>query len=249
MMVKGTIKRYVSKRFGHWAAPWTKPHIMGLVERVRPYTMSDPARLAMLYGLVEELNSTGIQGDIVECGVCQGGSSAMMAFAAREFPARKMWLYDTFEGIPPATEKDGAYATEFTGAWKGSDQDAKEALAVAGFPDDRVVLRKGVFAETFKADLPGPISLLHIDADWHDSVLLALETLYSHVVPGGYVVLDDFGYWEGCRRAFYEFCGSRHIEPVLERNGASQAFWRVGREHSRDDPRYNHGIYAPSAWT
>ena len=53
------------------------------------------------------------------------------------------------------------------------------------------------------------IALLHIDADWYESVKLVLERLYDRVSPGGFVVLDDYGYWEGCRRAWSEFWAGR----------------------------------------
>src|SRR5206468_12484893 len=58
--------------------------------------------------------------------------------------------------------------------------------------------------------LPELVSILHIDADWYDSVLLALNTFYDRVAEGGIVVLDDFGHKEGCREAFYDFISQRH---------------------------------------
>ena len=88
--------------------------------------------------------------------------------------------------------------------------------------------------DTFCQELPPQVCLLHIDADWFESVDLALNTFYDRVTSGGIIVLDDFGHWEGCRRAFYEFAAKRQIHPLLERFGHTQAFWIKDRKHNRE---------------
>lgn len=217
-----------------------------LLQSVQPYTMSDPLRLVTLNKLVQELSTNGVAGDIVECGVCNGGSAAVMATAVVQCPERSLWLYDTFEGIPQAHETDGPLAQTLTGHFVGSVQMVREALSKVGYPLERVTLKKGLFRETFKDQLPGNIALLHIDADWYESVLLALQTLYPLVSDGGFIVLDDFGHWEGSRKAFYDFCRAESIQPLLERVGATQAFWRKGLEHNRDlYGAFEYGFYRP----
>ena len=81
--------------------------------------------------------------------------------------------------------------------------------------------------------MSGSIAFLHIDADWYDSVQLALETFYDRVSTGGVIILDDFGHWEGCREAFYDFAADRGIKPLLERFGHTQAYWIKDRTHNR----------------
>src|SRR5207247_789331 len=105
---------------------------------------------------------------------------------------------DSFEGMPETKDVDGDDAKEWVGKCVGSIDTVYEALNVANFPLDRVVVRKGWFEETFNQPLPDKISFLNIDADWYASVSLCLETMYDRVVEGGVVLLDDFGYWEGC---------------------------------------------------
>ena len=97
-----------------------------------------------------------------------------------------------------------------------------------------MVIRKGLFIQTFKQTLPQRIALLHIDGDWYESVLLTLETFYPLVADGGVIILDDFGFWEGCRRAFYEFCRKYRVEPLIERVGDTQAYWIKGKQHQRE---------------
>jgi O-methyltransferase len=81
--------------------------------------------------------------------------------------------------------------------------------------------------------LPERVALLHCDADWYDSVHIVLRTFYPLIPPGGCVILDDFGYWEGCREAFYDFCLQRGEKPLLERLEADQAYWIKGKTHNR----------------
>jgi O-methyltransferase len=64
--------------------------------------------------------------------------------------------------------------------------------------------------------------------------MLSLNTFYDLVPDGGIIILDDFGHWEGCREAFYDFIAQRKLKPLLERFGHTQAFWIKERIHNRD---------------
>lgn len=227
--------------------PWRQsPALKALLRTVQPYTMTDTLRLSIIYGLAREVCEDGIEGDMVECGVCNGGSAAVIAQVIRSFPNRRLWLYDTFEGIPAPTVIDGDYAQSFTGDFVGSVGSVYEVLEKVRFPLEQAVFRKGLFQDTFKEQLPHKIALLHVDGDWYESILLTLQTFYPIVSDGGVIILDDFGHWEGARRAFYEFCRQQEIEPLIERVGYTQAFWRKGQEHSREiQNRYNWGVYQP----
>jgi hypothetical protein len=77
------------------------------------------------------------------------------------------------------------------------------------------------------------VALLYIDCDWYDSVMVSLNTFYDRVPVGGVIALDDFGYWEGARRALGEFIKQRDLEmPLLERYGPSIVWWIKGKEHT-----------------
>lgn len=222
------------------------PELARLLEIVQPYTMVDPLRLWMLYKLTREVSSK-CEGDIVECGVCNGGSAAVLAAAIRDNSRSKLWLYDTFEGIPAPIEKDGPVAQKYSGAFKGSLVSVEKILKQVGFPLERLILRKGLFQDTFQEPRPEKISMLHLDGDWYESVILCLRTFYHSVSASGVIVLDDFGYWEGAREAFYDFCHENSVKPLLERVGCTQAFWRKGQEHTRSScDRYPSGMYQPN---
>ena len=173
-------------------------------------------------------NQPSIEGDFVECGVARGGSAALLAAAMP--PGRQIWLFDSFQGLPPPTEKDHILASRWTGHSKVSIEEVQKFMAEVPIDPATFTIRPGWFKDTFIEPLPSKVSFLHCDADWYDSVMLVLETFYPRMSQGGCVVLDDFGCWRGCRVAFYDFCFKHQIYPLLCRGYASQAYWIVGNE-------------------
>ncbi len=196
------------------------------------HSLCRPSKLASLGALATEVGKRGLEGDFVECGVYKGGSAALIS---KLLPADcHAWLYDSFEGMPEVSEHDDSEAKQWEGECVGRLDDAVQIMSEASIPLERFTIRKGWFEDTFKEPLPKQVQYLHVDADWYDSVLLTLETFYPLVVDGGLIVLDDFGHWEGCRRAFYDYCEREKIRPLLDRFENDQAFWFKGREHNRD---------------
>jgi O-methyltransferase len=216
-------------------------NVQDLIKMVQPYTMVDALRLSMLHQLAQEIPD---EGDVVECGVCNGGSAAVLASVIRNQPKKSLWLYDTFHGLPPPTASDGPDAQKYSGQLIGCLDRVNEVLTLVGFPEERLVIREGLFKDSFKRALPQKVALLHLDADWYDGIFEALETFYPLMPVGGIVILDDFGHWEGTREAFYDFCKRYDIRPLLERVGHTQAFWRKGHTHNREiEKRFARGVY------
>lgn len=193
---------------------------------VLPYTMCTRERLANAWDLALEAGRRGLPGALVECGVFKGGCSAVMAAAAaRSGVERTSWLFDSFEGLPEPTARDGEEATVFADGRAGgklaaidrnvaSRRDVEELLFhKLGMAAERVRIVQGWFQDTLPARRAeiGPIAVLRLDADWYESTRCCLDALYDAVVPGGYVILDDYGRWEGCRRAWDEFATERGL--------------------------------------
>ena len=202
-----------------------------LINTVKPYTLCDPQRIKSLINLSEYVNSRGIEGDFVECGTYKGGVSAVLSKYMGA--GRRLHMYDSFEGLPETSEEDGLQAANWVGKCVGSVEDVKEVMRLVHTEDDKYVIRKGWFEQTFSGKLPNKVALLHCDADWYSSVMIVLDTFYPLMPEGGCIVLDDFGYWEGCREAFYDFCKKCGEKPLIERIGRSQAYWIKGKEHNR----------------
>jgi O-methyltransferase len=190
--------------------------MMRLVYRVRGYTAVFVPRLVALYKLSEEINRRSLRGDLVECGVYNGGSAAIMASFCEKSPLnRYIWLFDSFEGLPKPTDKDGDEAPPYEGWCHGDLVKVRRILQKLHIPESRVHIVKGWFQETFPTVQIPEIAILHIDADWYESVKLCLEKFYDSVQPGGYIVLDDYGDWEGCRIATDEFLKKRALDIKL----------------------------------
>ncbi len=221
------------------AAKWIKHQdlidasVIPELSRIEPFMMGDRLRMIKQYSIGLDIVKRGISGDFVECGVCNGGSAAAFAIAFKQ-TQKKIWLYDSFEGLPQSGEKDGVEASKHTGQCVGSISKVQECMMLAGLHPEDYIIRKGWFKDSFMQPLPEKISILHIDADWYQSVSLCLETFYDRVEEGGAIVLDDFGHWEGCREAFYEFTQKRNIKPLLERSGHTVAYWFKNRKNNRN---------------
>jgi len=151
-----------------------------------------------------------LPGDVVECGVWRGGMSAGMAMLLGS--GRKYYLFDSFEGLPPAKELDGEYAqnwleiedTETThDNCTAGEEYASEIMSRTGV---EYKLVKGWFENT----VPGfqginEIAVLRLDGDWYDSTMVTLEKFFPLVTPGGLILIDDYYYWEGCAKAVHDY--------------------------------------------
>ena len=198
-----------------------------ILRRVEPRTMTDHAKL---FGLVEAtryLVRHDIPGDVVECGVWRGGSMQAVALALQELGStdRALHLFDTFEGMPPPSEKDrrrGVTAEEMLAThdrdhriWAiASLDDVREAMEEVGYPPEHVHYHQGMVEDTIPGMAPERISLLRLDTDWYESTRHELEHLYDRLSPGGVLILDDYGDWEGARQATDEFLATLP-DPVM----------------------------------
>jgi predicted O-methyltransferase YrrM len=179
--------------------------------------MSGPARLRALYEGVRLVARNKVSGDIVECGTARGGSAALLGLAAQRFGVRcTIWAFDTFEGIPSATEADPDFeiARLYTGEFRGEVSDVEALLRRLGLLE-RIRLVKGLFQDTVPMSPVNPIALLHLDGDWYESVKVCLDHLFDRVSPGGVIQIDDYGHWEGARKAVDEFLDARGLRPRL----------------------------------
>lgn len=208
--------------------------LAGLMEKCEPFTMVSRERMGTLYQLVKRLDQEGIRGDLVECGVCNGGTAGIIACASADSSLpRVVRLFDSFEGLPePSAETDGpkALAEWAPGMDLGSIDKVRELFAALRIGEERVRIVPGWFEDTLPGYAMPEVGLLHVDADWYESVKLVLETFYPNVVPGGFVVLDDYGHWEGCRTAVDEFLVARRISVDLTEVDYTGRYFRKPRE-------------------
>jgi hypothetical protein len=210
-----------------------EPEFFPLLEKVRRFSMTTVERLYGLWTSVRYLVEAGVDGDFVEAGVWRGGSVMLMAHEILRSGAslRPLWLYDTFAGLPRPNPEididvlgnrgiDGWQMNNIAGdtsIWAYADEaEVRANMASTGYPSDRLHFIVGKVEETVPAHCPERVALLRIDTDWHASYTHLLEQLYDRLVPGGVLLLDDYGHFLGARRAVDDFRRKRGIHlPLL----------------------------------
>lgn len=167
--------------------------------------------------LAEQIKS--LPGAIVECGVWRGGMSAGIAEILGA--ERSYYLYDSFQGLPPAQSIDGPAATswqqdttspQFHDNCAASVAEAETTMARS--PARNLHIKPGWFNETLPSfPKEQSIALLRLDGDWYESTMVCLENLYPRVAVGGLIIIDDYFAWDGCCRATHDYL-SRNQLPV-----------------------------------
>jgi hypothetical protein len=90
-------------------------------------------------------------------------------------------------------------------------------MASTGYPMDLCHFAVGRVEDTIPATIPARIALLRLDTDWYESTKHELEHLMPRLAPQGVLILDDYGQWEGARRAVDEYFAERELSPLLHR--------------------------------
>jgi O-methyltransferase len=187
-----------------------------LYDRCRPFTMTPVERMYALYEATRYVVARGVPGDVVECGVWKGGSAMLAALTLDrlEHRERTLHLFDTFAGMTEPTDADGQAALREWqekdrgdhNEWCYSSREEVEAnMRSTGYPAERMTLVEGKVEETLPERAPEGIALLRLDTDWYESTRHELEHLYPLIEPGGVLILDDYGHWEGARRAVDDY--------------------------------------------
>ena len=203
------------------------PEFEELTARVRPYTMTTVERLWGLREAVDYVVREDIPGDAVECGVWRGGSSMLIALQLlrTQDGGRKLWMYDTFEGMTAPSEFDDAEALEQFEEHRARGEqwirapidEVKRNLGSTGFPATRLELVAGKVEDTIPDRMPSEISILRLDTDWYESTHHELVHLWPRLSPGGVLIIDDYGHWGGARKAVDEFFDELGARPLFGR--------------------------------
>ena len=192
-----------------------------IFKQCKPYTMTSIERMYALYNAVKYIIQNKIEGDFVECGVWRGGSSMMIALTLTKLGVseRKIYLYDTFEGMSDPTDDDvdfrGGDANSLlkqsvenkeNSVWCLADlQDVQNNMTLTKYPMANIKFVKGKVEDTIPQIISNNIALLRLDTDWYESTAHELKYLYPKLLVKGVLIIDDYGHWEGCRKAVDEY--------------------------------------------
>jgi hypothetical protein len=190
-------------------------------------TMVGLGRLDDLQACVESVVADDVGGDVIEAGAWRGGAS-LFARAALDALGddRTVWVADSFQGFPAAgggdPEEGRLSAFDFLAV---PLDEVRESFRRLGC-ERGVEFVPGFFEDTLPRLSGRRWSIVRLDADTYGPTRLALQALYPGLSAGGYVVIDDYGSFPGCRRAVDEFRSENGITEPLEPIDFSGARWR-----------------------
>ena len=196
------------------------------------YTMTSVPRLVNTLKSCRYVVENNIAGDFVECGVWRGGNGILAKRLFEQLDSnRHVWMFDTFEGMTAPTEFDVSSTTK-TYAGKqfeesqrqghndwcyASLEDVKTNCLDSGLDLEQFRFVKGDVSKTLRVreNLPDEISILRLDTDWYESTKSELEVLYPILNTDGVLIIDDYGHWEGARKAVDEYFADCDYKPLF----------------------------------
>jgi O-methyltransferase len=208
-------------------------HFIDVYYKTKHYSMTSPERMHAAYSAVEYIEKNNIEGSIVECGVWRGGSSMVMALKLMQMGLleRSFYLYDTYEGMSEPTNEDVDYTGKHSlerlskeDKYKGRNiwcyaslNEVKTNMKSTGYPEDKINYIQGKVEETIPEIIPEKIAILRLDTDWYESTKHELKHLFPLLSKHGVLIIDDYGFWKGSKKAVDEYFAESGIFPFLSR--------------------------------
>ena len=195
--------------------------------RKSKYTLAPMERCYSLYKAIKYVTKASISGDIVECGVWRGGSAMLAALTLMENQEthRKIYLYDTYEGMSEPTDKDiDIHGVPYRLLWKKEKElltvsldEVKNNMLSTGYPKENIIFVKGMVEKTIPRTLPNQIALLRLDTDLYESTYHELIHLYPKVTTQGVVIIDDYGHFQGSQEATDKYFSQESRQVLFHR--------------------------------
>jgi len=186
------------------------------------YSMTGHRRMYLLSQAILNAKEKRLEGDFVECGVWRGGNILLYKLLNDFYGLNKtIFAYDTFEGMNTPENIDidlrGNYAYKLLQVSKKSeniknihcvvkiDTVKKNISRYSNLENINFIIGSVEKSLLLEKNLPKKISVLRLDTDWYASTKIELEILYPRLVQGGVLIIDDYGHWQGARRAVDEY--------------------------------------------
>ena len=202
---------------------------------IEAYTATSIERVYALKSAITYIIKNKIKGDFVECGVWKGGSCMLMAKTLMNEgeKERKIWMYDTFDGMTEPTDDDCEIETNVSGSdllkntpkntdkfnmWAYAPLEmVKKNMKKTMFPEERIHFIEGKVENTLSRVKPQNIALLRLDTDWYESTKCELEQLYPLLSIGGVLIVDDYGHFSGAKKAVDQYFSKANVKPLMNR--------------------------------
>jgi O-methyltransferase len=198
-----------------------EPDFIEMYESVRRFSMTSVECLFDLYKSVRFIAEAGVPGALVECGVWRGGSMMLIAKTLQNcrIEDRELYLFDTFAGLPhPDDASDiDIYGASGAGAWHDGWARCDRATVTANlcgtlYPISRLHFIEGRVEETMPAQPIPRLALVRLDMDWYSPTKIALHYLWPWLSNGGLLIIDDYGHWQGARKATDEYFADKPVK-------------------------------------
>jgi len=241
-IAKNVLPYYFVKRF---APPSPSSYPIELTEdekRIIDYvidnnlTMASRERLFATMMSCKYILENNLDGDFVECGVWRGGNSIVAAWMFKLYNSnKKVYLYDTFQGMTPPTKMDIELNGKRTASEKLAEEelikdrgfaqnvwcyasldDVKNNFSKAGLLSANVEFIQGDVLQTLDQTIPDRIAVLRLDTDWYESTKKEMDVLYEKIIPKGILMIDDYGHWGGSKKAVDEYFEENKNRPFLQ---------------------------------
>lgn len=205
------------------------------------HTMIGLRRLDNLQECIQDVLARGVPGDLIEAGVWRGGASIFMraVLKAHGVEDRTVWLSDSFQGLPPPN--DDEYPADAGDLHHTIDElavsldEVRENFRRYGLLDDQVRFLPGWFRDTLPRAPIERLAIIRIDGDMYESTTQVLEALYPKLVPGGYLIVDDYGGIPACRRAVDDYREAMGITDEIRQIDWTGVYWLRSSDVLRDN--------------
>ncbi|OCB44671.1 macrocin O-methyltransferase [Mycobacterium malmoense] len=213
------------------------PHArsLGLDWPADALTMIGMERLTSLQRCVQTVLEDGVPGDLVECGVWRGGASILMraVLGAYGDKTRRVWLADSFEGVPPPDTAHykadkGIRLHWAAGVLAVSEEQVKANFERYGLLDDQVRFLPGWFKDTLQDAPIDRIAVLRLDGDLYESTIQGLDALYPRLSRGGFCIIDDYHAIDACRQAVTDYRTKHGVTAEIVEIDGTGVLWRKG---------------------
>lgn len=204
----------------------------GRDHRVNAHTMIGLKRLDNLQQCIEDVIRKRIPGDLIEAGVWRGGASIFMRaiLKAHDITDRCVWVADSFQGLPPPNpqqypaDKEDRHHLDDT--LKIDVEEVRSNFEKYGLLDNQVRFLKGWFSETLPKAPIEHLAVIRLDGDMYESTMDAMVALYPKLSPGGYVIVDDYGYLPACKQAISDYRERNQIQDKIHTIDWTGVYWQ-----------------------
>ncbi len=216
----------------------TQPKISQVASKVRQRNLTylSDRKISNLETCIKEVAEKSVPGFFLEAGIALGGSAIIITSLMES--QRIFHGYDVFEMIPSPTEEDDNKSKTRYEVIKSGNSKGLGNNPYYGYIDDlytkvinnfkefglevdsqKIFLHQGLFQDTMIFEPQDRVAFAHIDCDWYQPVKFCLETIYNVLSPQGYIVLDDYHDYGGCKKAVHEFLATRNDMTIVIAEG------------------------------